>query len=131
MKKCILSVFTLLSLALALPALATQPDVPPDGIAMKQTKLPVVFNHSTHNNEKCASCHHEVYGKAAYSTCSDSGCHNSMFRNDKSFTNYYSVIHSKSPAKYPTCLSCHMETAKKFPNKRKELIACMESKCHP
>jgi len=132
MKKNILSVCALLILALVLPALAAQPDVPPDGIKMEKTKQPVVFNHSTHKTDmQCGDCHHVVDGKENYGKCADAGCHDSMDRKDKSVRGYYRVMHAKADTKFPTCASCHAEAAAKFPDKKKDLTACKQSKCHP
>jgi len=132
MKKCILSAFALLVLALALPALAAQPDVPPDGIKMEKTKQPVIFNHTTHQKDmKCGDCHHVVDGKENYGKCANAGCHDSMDRKDKSVKGYYHVMHTKTGTKFATCASCHAQAAEKFPDKKKELTACKQSKCHP
>ena len=132
MKKCILSVFALLVLALALPAQAAQPDVPPDGLKLDKTKQPVVFNHSTHKTDmKCGDCHHVVEGKENYGKCGNAGCHDSMDRKDKSVKGYYRAMHEKSGTKFVTCQSCHLQVAEKFPDKKKELTACKQSKCHP
>ena len=132
MKQCILSAFALLVLALALPASAAQPDVPPDGLKMSKTKQPVTFNHTTHQKDmKCGDCHHVVEGKENYGKCSNAGCHDSMDRKDKSAKGYYHVMHTKEGTKFATCASCHKQTAEKFPDRKKELTACKQSKCHP
>ena len=131
MKKGILTAFALLGFALTLPALAAQPNVPPDGVTMNNTRLVVVFNHSTHKDLQCATCHHAVNNKEMHGKCADAGCHDSMVRKDTSFRNYYRVIHAKSRTNYSTCLSCHVQRAEKFPDKKKALIACKQSKCHP
>jgi len=135
MKKCILSAFALLILALALPALAAQPDVPADGMKLdkltKPPKPPVTFNHSSHKDIKCGECHHVVEGKENYGKCGNEGCHDSLDRKDKSVKGYYRTMHEKSGTKFATCASCHAQTAEKFPDKKKELTACKGSKCHP
>ena len=132
MKKCILSACALLILALVLPALAAQPSVPADGIKMAKTKQAVTFNHSTHQaGMKCGDCHHVVNGKEAYGKCSDAGCHDNLDRKDVSVNGYYRAMHAKSGTKFATCVSCHAQVAEKFPDKKKELTACKQSKCHP
>ena len=131
MKKYILSVFALLILTLSLSALAAQPNVPADGITMNKTKQPVTFNHSTHQKDmKCGDCHHAVKGKENYDKCGSAGCHDSMDRKDKSVKGYYHAMHTKSGTQFATCASCHAQTAEKFPDKKKELTACKQSKCH-
>ena len=132
MHKRISSILAVLILAFALPAAATQPAVPPDGLKMDKTKQPVIFNHSTHQKGmKCGECHHPVDGKENYGKCANAGCHDSMDRKDKSVKGYYNALHAKSGAKFATCASCHIQTAEKFPDKKKELTACKQSKCHP
>jgi hypothetical protein len=130
MRKCILSALALLVLALALPALAARPPVPADGGKLEKTKQPVIFNHSTHKDD-CAVCHHPVDGKENYGKCGNAGCHDSMDRKDKSAKGYYHVMHTKTGTKFATCASCHAQAAEKFPDKKKDLTACKQSKCHP
>jgi hypothetical protein len=132
MIQCILSTLAVLLLALPAPALAAQPDTPAVGIIMKNTKQPVVFNHSTHQKDmKCGDCHHAVNGKEDYGKCANADCHDSMDRKDKSVKGYYHVMHTKSGTKFATCASCHAQTVEKFPDRKKELTACKQSKCHP
>ena len=131
MKKYMLTAFALLYFVLAAPALATQPSAPPDGIKMENTRLTVLFNHSTHKDIQCAGCHHAVNNMEVYGKCADAGCHDGMFRKDTSFRNYYYVIHAKSKTNYSTCFACHAQAAAKFPDRKKELTACKQSKCHP
>ncbi|MDR2695177.1 MAG: cytochrome c3 family protein [Deltaproteobacteria bacterium] len=132
MKKCILAPFALLILSLALPALSAQPAAPPDGIKLAKTKQPVTFNHSTHQKDmKCGDCHHVVNDKEDYGKCGNAGCHDSLDRKDKSAKGYYHVLHTKSGTKFATCASCHAQAAEKFPDKKKDLTACKQSKCHP
>jgi len=131
MKKCILSVLTLLILAVALPALAAPPQVPADGLKLDKTKQPVTFNHSSHKDQKCGDCHHMVKGAENYAKCGNAGCHDSLDRKDKTEKSYYNVMHAKSGAKFNTCASCHNQVVEKSPDKKKELTACKQSKCHP
>ena len=132
MKKYILSAFALLILGLSLSALAAQPNMPADGIKLNKTKQPVTFNHSTHQKDvKCGDCHHVVDGKEFYGKCGNAGCHDSMDRKDKSPKGYYHAMHAKSGTQFVTCASCHAQTSEKFPDRKKELTACKQSKCHP
>lgn len=130
MKRLVLGSLALLVLAFAIPALASQPAVPADGLKMEKGKQPVVFNHSTHKEITCGQCHHPVEGKENFQKCGTAGCHDSMDRKDKSVKGYYNAMHGKD-LKYPTCLTCHREMAEKQPEKKKELTACKQSKCHP
>lgn len=114
------------------PAMAERPAVPADGIQMNATKKKVVvFNHSTHTTVACEQCHHPVEGKADYRKCSTAGCHDSMDRKDKSVRSYYKVMHDKKLEKYASCISCHVAEAAKAPEKKKALLSCKGSKCHP
>ncbi len=133
MKKfLLLSCITAALLAMAMAAVAAPPPVPADGIKIdKNPKQVVIFNHSTHKAEKCDACHHMVDGKENYGKCFEAGCHDNMDRKDKSVKSYYNVIHAKSGTKFSTCMSCHLQTAEKMPDKKKELTACKQSKCHP
>ena len=130
MKRLILGSLALLMLALALPALAAKPEVPADGLKMEKGKQPVVFNHSTHKEVKCGQCHHKVDDKENFQKCGTAGCHDSMDRKDKSPKGYYNAMHGKN-LKFTNCMTCHLEVAAKMPDKKKELTACKQSKCHP
>ena len=131
MKKYVLAFFALCILALALPALASTPAAPADGLKMDKTKQNVIFNHSTHKASPCVDCHHAVNGKEDYRKCSTAGCHDNMDRKDKSVNAYYRVMHNKADTKFSTCVSCHLQAAEKAPDKKKDLTACKQSKCHP
>jgi len=114
------------------PAMAEKPAVPADGIKMNATtKKVVVFNHSTHKDVTCEKCHHPVEGKSEYRKCSSAGCHDSMSRKDKTAKGYYNMIHNKKLVEIQSCLSCHVTVVKKDPSKKKELLSCKGSKCHP
>ena len=132
MQNYILSILALLCLALSMPALAAPPPVPQDGIKLNRTKQPpVTYNHSSHKDIQCVDCHHPVDGKEVFSKFGGAGCHDSMDRKDKSAKGYYRMIHAKSGTQRATCASCHIQIAEKFPDKKKELTACKQSKCHP
>lgn len=130
MRKLILSAIALFAMALALPAFASEPAVPADGLKMAKTKMEVTFNHSTHKEIKCADCHHPVDGKADFKPCASAGCHDVFDKKDKSEKSYYKVMHGKN-LKYATCVSCHSDYVKTKPEMKKELTGCKGSKCHP
>jgi len=132
MYKRVLCIMAGLLFAFVLSAVAAQPDVPADGIKLANTKQAVIFNHSTHKKDlQCGECHHLVDGKENYGKCASAGCHDSMERKDKSVRGYYNAMHAKSGTKFSTCASCHLQTVEKFPDRKKELTACKQSKCHP
>ena len=136
MKKLLFVCLSLFVLAVALPALAADPEAPADGLKMERTKKPVVFNHSTHKANKCVDCHHQVDGKESYAKCGSAGCHDIMDKKDKSSKGYYHIIHQKKDLKFQGCLNCHTTVAtsdavKSDAAKVKELIGCGKgSKCH-
>ncbi len=129
MKK-LLSFALLAIIAFCLPAFAAQPEVPSAPSVMNKTKMPVTFNHSTHTEYSCETCHHPVDGVATYQPCATAGCHDVMGRKDKSINSYYQAMHKTSKVKFETCVSCHKEVAGKDKAKRKELTSCKGSKCH-
>ncbi len=130
MKKLMWTFVVLSVVAFAAPVLAAPPAVPADGIKLDNTKLQVVFNHSTHKTADCVTCHHPVDGKENYQKCSTAGCHDVFDRKDKSAHSYYRVMHAKG-LKYDSCVSCHADFVKDHPDQKKELTACKKSKCHP
>ena len=131
MKKYFVAFFALAILALALPALAAPPPAPADGLKMDKTKQNVIFNHSTHKDTNCVECHHAVDGKEDYRKCSTAGCHDNLDRKEKGVHGYYRAMHNKADTKFTTCVSCHLQIVEKAPDKKKELTACKQSKCHP
>ncbi len=116
--------------AFALPAFANQPAVPEGPITMNKTKMPVVFNHSTHTSASCESCHHPVNGEATYQPCATAGCHDAMGQKEKGVNSYYQAMHKRKAGKFDTCVSCHVAETKGDKAKAKELTGCKGSACH-
>jgi hypothetical protein len=132
MKKLLITGIFCMLAALALPAIAAQPEVPADGLKMEKSgKKVVIFNHSTHKDEKCVTCHHPVEGKEDYRPCGTEGCHDIIGTKDKSVHSYNQAIHKKKDNKHESCLSCHIKIAGDDKDKKKELTGCAKSKCHP
>jgi hypothetical protein len=131
-KLMVLGIFCMLAV-LALPGLAAQqPDVPADGLKMnKGGKKEVIFNHSTHKEQTCVTCHHPVEDKEDFRACTTAGCHDNLDPKDKTPTAYNQVIHNKKNPKFQTCVSCHEKVAGDDKDKKKALTACAKSKCHP
>ncbi len=120
--------------AVALPSIHAV-DVPADGTKLDYydggaKNLVTIFNHSTHKDVSCETCHH-VEGEQQYAGCTVDGCHNIMDKKDKSVNSWYKVTHGKGSDKHPSCLSCHKKTAGKDKEKRKQLTGCKKSACHP
>lgn len=132
MRKLLFLGILCLAAVIALPVLASQPEVPADGIKMnKGGKKEVIFNHSTHKEQACGECHHPVDGKEDYRACNTEGCHFILDAKDKSINSYYQAMHKKKDTKFGTCVSCHAKIAGDDKDKKKALTACAKSKCHP
>jgi cytochrome c553 len=115
MRKSLFAVMVLaLVAAFALPVIAAE--APADGLKMENTKMPVIFNHSSHSSYQCADCHHPVDGKENLAKCVHS---------------YYKIIHDRKATTVATCMSCHLEAAGSDKDLKKELTGCKKSKCHP
>ncbi len=135
MKRTVLALATLaaLVLAFALPAIHAE-EAPADGIEMDyfdggDRNYVTTFNHSTHTDASCESCHH-AEGEDQYKSCAAEGCHDVMDKKDKTAASYYNIIHGKG-GDIATCMSCHREYVKDHPDRKKELAGCIGSACHP
>lgn len=91
----------------------------------------VIYKHSAHAGIECGTCHHTWDGAAAMRKCTDSGCHDSFDRQDKSERSLYNAIHGKGKDTIPSCVQCHRDEGAKNPDKRKQLTGCTDSLCHP
>ena len=131
MKKSIIILALIAVAAFAVTAFAEQPQVPADGLKMEKTKNNVIFNHTSHKDIKCIECHHPVDGKENFQKCSDAGCHDILDQKDKSVNSYYQAMHKAKDNKHQSCISCHKEKAGDDKDKKKEMLACKGSKCHP
>jgi hypothetical protein len=132
MKKLLILGIICIGAVLVLPAFASQPEVPADGIKMNfSEKKEVIFNHSTHKTEECNVCHHPVDGTDNYGKCNNEGCHNIAGTADKTVHSYNQAIHKKKDNKHQSCVSCHEKVAGADKAKKKELAGCAKSKCHP
>lgn len=120
-----------LLLAVALPSLYAV-DSPSDPIEMAY--LPsktVMFPHTPHKDFECQKCHHKWDGKSDIVACASSGCHDSFDKKDRSEKSLYNMIHGKGSDTQMSCLACHKEQAGKDKDKRKKMLSCMGSACHP
>jgi hypothetical protein len=130
-KLLILAIFCILA-ALVVPAFAVQPEAPADGIKLnKGGKKEVIFNHSSHKEVDCVSCHHLVDNKEDYRACATAGCHDAIGQKEKGVNSYHQSIHKVKDVKHQSCVSCHTQVAGTDKDKKKELTGCAKSKCHP
>lgn len=120
----------MLTLVLALPALAAQPAVPDQPLEFKGSKKTVMFPHAPHAKVECVTCHHKVDDKENFQKCATAGCHDDLTAK-KGEKSLFFVVHTKTELKHQTCLSCHTKVVAEKPELKKELTACAKSKCHP
>ncbi len=128
-KSLFIALVAALALAFALPLVAAE--APADGYKMEATKMPVIFNHSTHASAQCADCHHPVDGKENFGKCSTEGCHSTAEADKNVAGSYYKVIHDRKAGTVATCISCHNDVAGADKDKKKALTGCKQSSCHP
>ena len=120
----------ILTLILALPALAAQPPVPTEAVPLKGSKKTVMFPHAPHAKVECVTCHHPVQDKENFQKFATAGCHDDLTAKKGEKSLFY-VVHTKTGLKHPTCLECHTKVVAEKPELKKELTACAKSKCHP
>ena len=130
MKKFVILGVFLLASGYALFVLAG-PAAPEDGIEMNVLKKTVIFNHSTHKEADCVTCHHLVNDNESYAKCSAAECHDNFDPKDKSMNSFYQAMHKPKGSKFATCISCHTNVAGNDKDKKKDLVGCAKSKCHP
>lgn len=120
----------ILTLALALPALAAQPPVPDKPLEFKGSKKTVMFPHAPHQKVECVTCHHKVQDKETFQKCATAGCHDDLTAKKGEKSLFY-VVHTKTGLKHQTCLECHTKVVAEKPELKKDLTGCAKSKCHP
>ena len=123
----------LLSLALAAPAFAA-PAAPADGLEMvgSNPKKVVKFNHSTHKDVTCDTCHHKPrcaichyspsLEKSPYASCSTEGCHTVQGRSNQENSRFM-AFHDRDSVR--SCFGCHQSLSEKYA----EFKGCRP--CHP
>lgn len=111
-------------------SIASQPQVPADGLEFKGSQKSVMFPHSAHKALECKTCHHEVNGKETYEKCGTAGCHDDLTGKQPP-KSLFAVVHSKKELAHQSCLTCHSKIVEEKPDKKKELTGCKGSKCHP
>ncbi len=130
MKKIVmLSLSALITIALAMPAVAARPAAPEGPLKMALTKNAVTFDHKDHASVDCGVCHHPVNGAETYEKCSTAGCHDALGAKEKGVNSYYRIAHDRKLEN--SCLGCHSKVVKTEKDKRKALTGCKGSSCHP
>ena len=70
-------------------------------------------------------------GKEEYKSCASAGCHDAMGQKEKGINSYYQAVHKMKDVQHQSCVSCHTKAAGDDKDKKKELVGCAKSKCHP
>lgn len=81
-------------------------DIMKKPIELKASNSPrfnVTFNHSSHRNTPCQTCHHEEGSGGLYVPCTE--CHNEPGPGKTDPTSTYMAFHSRSSTR--SCLGCH------------------------
>ena len=110
---------------------------PEDGLVIDYVKgnsprgLSVEFNHSSHGDYDCNSCHHKMFQlKQGEQPRSCATCHTKFDVNDTTtYKSYFKAMHRIRQAPQstrPSCVACH--TAE-FENDT-EMTGCTASACH-
>jgi len=81
------------------------------------------FNHKTHQEVPCATCHHEEGSSGIYSPCSE--CHATAGPREKDPMSVYQAFHSKHER---SCLSCHKRLLNSDPKRFALFRGCRP--CH-
>lgn len=67
----------------------------------------VTFNHASHMDICCQSCHHTVEDTYTIQGCSSEGCHDDITTKSEP-TSFYKAFHTAQD-KTRSCLGCHRE----------------------
>lgn len=117
-------------LAYAQTELVASIDAPEDDLEINVIKgnskrnLGVIFNHSSHEDVDCFTCHHQNTVKDEPESCAN--CHTDTDPNAQGEKSYFRAMHVKNPER-ASCLSCHEEEF----SGDKDLTGCANSSCHP
>ncbi|BCS89912.1 cytochrome c3 family protein [Pseudodesulfovibrio sediminis] len=117
-------------LAFAQTELVSAIDAPDDDLEINVIKgnskrdLGVTFNHSSHEDIDCFTCHHKNTVQDEPESCAN--CHTETDPSAQGVTSYFRAMHVKNPER-TSCLSCHVEEF----SGDKDLTGCVNSACHP
>lgn len=95
--------------------------------ALKKTNFgPINFNHMTHAEVACTTCHHTWDGKSSVQACSDAGCHDN-YDGKSGSVSYFNAFHQRDSEK--SCVGCHSKNAGNT-KKPVTLMPCHNNSCH-
>ncbi len=77
--------------------------------------LSVTFNHSSHKEFKCRSCHHmETDDGNRFAPCTTDGCHDLKGPRERDPMSMFMAYHA--PDSKRSCYGCHRQYAGKYPD---------------
>lgn len=76
-------------------------------------RMYVIFNHSTHKEVKCRTCHHEGLPGNRYASCTSPECHAITAPSSREPLSVYMAYHA--PDTQRSCFGCHKPLAGKYP----------------
>lgn len=98
-------------------------DKPIELDAGKSPRMYVIFNHSSHKDVACRTCHHEGLPENRYAPCTSEGCHSLQGASSRNPMSVYMAYHAHGTDR--SCYGCHKQLAGKYP----DFKGC--SPCHP
>lgn len=86
-------------------------------------RLAVVFNHSSHKNVKCRTCHHMANAEGKrFVNCTTNGCHSIPGARQRSPESMFMAYHARGTDR--SCYGCHKMEAATHP----QFVGCRP--CH-
>ena len=82
--------------------------------AGKLKRMYVTFNHSSHQDIACRTCHHEGLPGNRYAACTSEGCHSLPGASERSPMSVFMAYHA--PGTDRSCYGCHKPLGGKYPN---------------
>lgn len=89
-------------------------DKPIELDAGKSPRMYVIFNHSTHKDMACRTCHHEGLPGNRYAPCTSEGCHSQPGASNRGPMSVYMAYHAQDTDR--SCYGCHKPLAGKYPD---------------
>lgn len=79
-------------------------------------RMYVTFNHSSHKNVACRTCHHEGLPGNRYAACTNSECHAITSPSSRDVLSVYMAYHA--PDMQRSCFGCHKPLQGQYPGFR-------------
>lgn len=77
-------------------------------------RMYVTFNHSSHKDVKCRTCHHEGLPGNRYASCTNEDCHSVKGARERDTMSLFMAYHAQDTDR--SCYGCHRRLAGKYPN---------------